>query len=93
MKYVKCFNCERMMLCTSADTIFPYRSVSTGRLSDHPIRITLGGQPYQGSSDSLNTERPMDTGTEQILCMYEISNIVSSLSRKNIVYKLQQTVH
>uniref|UniRef100_A0AAX7VG78 non-specific serine/threonine protein kinase n=1 Tax=Astatotilapia calliptera TaxID=8154 RepID=A0AAX7VG78_ASTCA len=37
-------------------------SVSTGRLSDHPIRITLGGQPYQGSSDSLNTERPMDTG-------------------------------
>uniref|UniRef100_I3JWD1 non-specific serine/threonine protein kinase n=1 Tax=Oreochromis niloticus TaxID=8128 RepID=I3JWD1_ORENI len=37
------------------------RSVSTGRLSDHPIRITLGGQPYQGSSDSLNTERPMDT--------------------------------
>uniref|UniRef100_A0AAX7SWH2 non-specific serine/threonine protein kinase n=1 Tax=Astatotilapia calliptera TaxID=8154 RepID=A0AAX7SWH2_ASTCA len=36
-------------------------SVSTGRLSDHPIRITLGGQPYQGSSDSLNTERPMDT--------------------------------
>ncbi|KAM9318484.1 serine/threonine-protein kinase ULK2 [Pholidichthys leucotaenia] len=37
------------------------RSVSTGRLSDHPIRITLGGQPYQGSNDSLNTERPMDT--------------------------------
>lgn len=37
------------------------RSVSTGRLSDHPVRIPLGGQPYQGSSDSLNTERPMDT--------------------------------
>uniref|UniRef100_A0AAV2J1G2 Reverse transcriptase domain-containing protein n=1 Tax=Knipowitschia caucasica TaxID=637954 RepID=A0AAV2J1G2_KNICA len=37
------------------------RSVSTGRLSDHPIRITVGGQTYQGSTDSLNTERPMDT--------------------------------
>uniref|UniRef100_A0A4W5R3L2 non-specific serine/threonine protein kinase n=1 Tax=Hucho hucho TaxID=62062 RepID=A0A4W5R3L2_9TELE len=37
------------------------RSVSTGRLSEQPIRITLGGQPYQGSTDSLNTERPMDT--------------------------------
>ncbi|XP_030632263.1 serine/threonine-protein kinase ULK2 isoform X3 [Chanos chanos] len=37
------------------------RSVSTGRLSEQPVRITLGGQPYQGSTDSLNTERPMDT--------------------------------
>lgn len=39
------------------------RSVSTGRLSEQPIRITLGGQAYQGSTDSLNAERPMDTGT------------------------------
>uniref|UniRef100_A0A3B4ZXG5 non-specific serine/threonine protein kinase n=1 Tax=Stegastes partitus TaxID=144197 RepID=A0A3B4ZXG5_9TELE len=38
-----------------------FGSVSTGRLSDQPIRITLGGQTYQGSTDSLNTERPMDT--------------------------------
>ncbi|XP_062328222.1 serine/threonine-protein kinase ULK2 isoform X1 [Osmerus eperlanus] len=37
------------------------RSVSTGRLSEQPVRITLGGQAYQGSTDSLNTERPMDT--------------------------------
>ncbi|KAF5901968.1 serine/threonine-protein kinase ULK2 isoform X1, partial [Clarias magur] len=37
------------------------RSVSTGRLSEQPVRITLGGQMYQGSTDSLNTERPMDT--------------------------------
>ncbi|XP_028857527.1 serine/threonine-protein kinase ULK2 isoform X1 [Denticeps clupeoides] len=37
------------------------RSVSTGRLSEQPVRITLGGQQYQGSTDSLNTERPMDT--------------------------------
>ncbi|KAJ4935906.1 hypothetical protein JOQ06_017433, partial [Pogonophryne albipinna] len=37
------------------------RSVSTGRLSEQQIRITLGGQAYQGSNDSLNTERPMDT--------------------------------
>ncbi|KAK7882224.1 hypothetical protein WMY93_028398 [Mugilogobius chulae] len=35
--------------------------ISMGRLSDQPIRITLGGQTYQGSTDSLNTERPMDT--------------------------------
>lgn len=38
------------------------RSVSTGRLSEQPIRITLGGLQCQGSTDSLNTERPMDTG-------------------------------
>lgn len=44
-------------------SVFLCRSVSTGRLSDQPIRITLGGQAYQGSTDSLNTERPMDTGT------------------------------
>ncbi|XP_023699577.1 serine/threonine-protein kinase ULK2 isoform X1 [Paramormyrops kingsleyae] len=37
------------------------RSVSAGRLSEQPVRITLDGQPYQGSTDSLNTERPMDT--------------------------------
>ncbi|XP_059187823.1 serine/threonine-protein kinase ULK2 [Centropristis striata] len=37
------------------------RSVSTGRLCEQPIRITLGGQAHQGSTDSLNTERPMDT--------------------------------
>ncbi|KAL3057785.1 hypothetical protein OYC64_008105 [Pagothenia borchgrevinki] len=37
------------------------RSVSTGRLSEQQIRMTLGGQAYQGSNDSLNTERPMDT--------------------------------
>ncbi|XP_051522159.1 serine/threonine-protein kinase ULK2 isoform X3 [Myxocyprinus asiaticus] len=37
------------------------RSVSAGRLSEQPVRITLGGHPYQGSTDSLNTERPMDT--------------------------------
>uniref|UniRef100_A0A665WRT5 non-specific serine/threonine protein kinase n=1 Tax=Echeneis naucrates TaxID=173247 RepID=A0A665WRT5_ECHNA len=41
--------------------VWPLRSVSTGRLSEQPIRITLGGQAYQGSTDSLNTERPMDT--------------------------------
>ncbi|XP_043574117.1 serine/threonine-protein kinase ULK2 isoform X2 [Chiloscyllium plagiosum] len=37
------------------------RSVSTGRLSDQVIKTTFGGQTYQGSTDSLNTERPMDT--------------------------------
>uniref|UniRef100_A0A4W3KHN8 non-specific serine/threonine protein kinase n=1 Tax=Callorhinchus milii TaxID=7868 RepID=A0A4W3KHN8_CALMI len=37
------------------------RSVSTGKLSEQLVRTTFGGQPYQGSTDSLNTERPMDT--------------------------------
>ncbi|XP_067864549.1 serine/threonine-protein kinase ULK2 isoform X1 [Heptranchias perlo] len=37
------------------------RSVSTGKLSDQVIKTTFGGQTYQGSTDSLNTERPMDT--------------------------------
>ncbi|OCT94985.1 serine/threonine-protein kinase ULK2 [Xenopus laevis] len=37
------------------------RSVSAGRLSDQSGRATLGGQHYQGSTDSLNAERPMDT--------------------------------
>lgn len=53
-------------VCLLADVLkfplVPCRSVSTGRLSEQPIRITLGGQTYQGSTDSLNTERPMDTG-------------------------------
>ncbi|KAM9002812.1 serine/threonine-protein kinase ULK2 isoform 2-T2 [Sarcophilus harrisii] len=37
------------------------RSVSTGKLSDQQVKTPLGGQLYQGSTDSLNTERPMDT--------------------------------
>ncbi|XP_073172065.1 serine/threonine-protein kinase ULK2 isoform X3 [Lepidochelys kempii] len=37
------------------------RSVSTGKLSDQQAKTILGGQLYQGSTDSLNTERPMDT--------------------------------
>ncbi|TKC53159.1 hypothetical protein EI555_006657 [Monodon monoceros] len=36
------------------------RSVSTGKLSDQPVKTPLGG--HQGSTDSLNTERPMDIG-------------------------------
>ncbi|NXA50866.1 ULK2 kinase, partial [Nothocercus julius] len=43
------------------------RSVSTGKLSDQPVKTTLGGQLYQGSTDSLNTERPMDTGNVQTM--------------------------
>ncbi|XP_039703408.1 serine/threonine-protein kinase ULK2 isoform X1 [Pteropus medius] len=34
------------------------RSVSTGKLSDQQMKTPLGG--HQGSTDSLNTERPMD---------------------------------
>ncbi|XP_028564777.2 serine/threonine-protein kinase ULK2 isoform X1 [Podarcis muralis] len=37
------------------------RSVSTGKLSDQQAKAALGGQLCQGSTDSLNTERPMDT--------------------------------
>ncbi|XP_077020119.1 serine/threonine-protein kinase ULK2 isoform X3 [Tamandua tetradactyla] len=36
------------------------RSVSTGKLSDQQVKASLGGQLHQGSTDSLNTERPMD---------------------------------
>ncbi|XP_038614659.1 serine/threonine-protein kinase ULK2 isoform X2 [Tachyglossus aculeatus] len=36
------------------------RSVSTGRLSDQQMKTPLGGQLYQGSTESLNAERPMD---------------------------------
>ncbi|XP_063151809.1 serine/threonine-protein kinase ULK2 isoform X2 [Candoia aspera] len=37
------------------------RSVSTSKLSDPPAKAALNSQLYQGSTDSLNTERPMDT--------------------------------
>ncbi|KAJ6657332.1 hypothetical protein lerEdw1_002699, partial [Lerista edwardsae] len=37
------------------------RSVSTGKLSDQQAKTALGSQLYQGSTDSLNIERPMDT--------------------------------
>ncbi|PIO31747.1 hypothetical protein AB205_0150920, partial [Aquarana catesbeiana] len=47
------------------------RSVSAGKLSDQTVKATLGGQHYQGSTDSLNSERPMDTvpsgGTGSVL--------------------------
>ncbi|XP_072794582.1 serine/threonine-protein kinase ULK2 isoform X1 [Vicugna pacos] len=36
------------------------RSVSTGKLSDQQAKAPLGG--HQGSTDSLNAERPMDIG-------------------------------
>ncbi|XP_057391699.1 serine/threonine-protein kinase ULK2 isoform X5 [Balaenoptera acutorostrata] len=36
------------------------RSVSTGKLSDQPVKTPLGG--HQGSTDSLSAERPMDIG-------------------------------
>ncbi|ELW62585.1 Serine/threonine-protein kinase ULK2 [Tupaia chinensis] len=36
------------------------RSVSTGKLSDQQVKAPLGG--HQGSTDSLNAERPMDVG-------------------------------
>lgn len=45
--------------------VFLSRSVSTGKLSDQQVKTNLGGQLYQGSTDSLNTERPMDTGKDQ----------------------------
>ncbi|XP_057570832.1 serine/threonine-protein kinase ULK2 isoform X2 [Hippopotamus amphibius kiboko] len=35
------------------------RSVSTGKLSDQQVKTPFGG--HQGSTDSLNAERPMDT--------------------------------
>ncbi|XP_037843134.1 serine/threonine-protein kinase ULK2 isoform X4 [Chlorocebus sabaeus] len=37
------------------------RSVSTGKLSDQQGKTPIGG--HQGSTDSLNTERPMDIGS------------------------------
>lgn len=56
------FSIKKIKLLQLLCNCFPYRSVSTGRLSEQPVRITLGGQTYQGSTDSLNMERPMDTG-------------------------------
>uniref|UniRef100_A0A6J0UVH0 non-specific serine/threonine protein kinase n=1 Tax=Pogona vitticeps TaxID=103695 RepID=A0A6J0UVH0_9SAUR len=51
---------ERLPADPHGKTVFG-RSVSTGKLSDQPGKAALGGQHYQGSTDSLNTERPMDT--------------------------------
>uniref|UniRef100_A0A673K0W8 non-specific serine/threonine protein kinase n=1 Tax=Sinocyclocheilus rhinocerous TaxID=307959 RepID=A0A673K0W8_9TELE len=52
---------RHQLLKNVTEPVYFLRSVSAGRLSEQPVRITLGGQPYQGSTDSLNTERPMDT--------------------------------
>lgn len=57
------FQCPSNEKCTVAEqhkTTFG-RSISAGKLSDQTVRITLGGYAYQGSTDSLNSERPMDT--------------------------------
>lgn len=42
------------------------RSVSTGKLSDQQVKTPLGG--HQGSTDSLNTERPMDIAVPAGAC-------------------------
>lgn len=68
------FSIKKIKLLQLLYNCFPYRSVSTGRLSEQPVRITLGGQTYQGSTDSLNMERPMDTG-QSVHCS-EISFIL-----------------
>lgn len=44
-----------------------FRSVSTGKLSDQQVKTLLGGR--QGSTDSLNTERPMDIGKKKYLLL------------------------
>ncbi|KAK7827422.1 hypothetical protein U0070_026628 [Myodes glareolus] len=48
---------ERQRSELQSKTVFG-RSVSTGKLSDQQVKVPLGG--HQGSTDSLNTERPMD---------------------------------
>nr|XP_033777445.1 serine/threonine-protein kinase ULK2 [Geotrypetes seraphini] len=52
--------CEKQIPVESGKVTFG-RSVSAGKLSEEQMRTTLGGQLYQGSTDSLNAERPMDT--------------------------------
>ncbi|XP_075445716.1 serine/threonine-protein kinase ULK2 isoform X1 [Ascaphus truei] len=51
---------EKLITAEHSKTTFG-RSVSAGKLSDQTGRGTLGGQHYQGSTDSLNSEHPMDT--------------------------------
>ncbi|XP_060059156.1 serine/threonine-protein kinase ULK2 isoform X3 [Erinaceus europaeus] len=59
----ECFHClsvqggERQKSEQQSKAAFG-RSVSTGKLSDQQVKAPLGG--YQGSMDSLNTERPME---------------------------------
>lgn len=45
-----------------------FRSVSTGKLSDQHMKTPLGG--HQGSTDSLNTERPMDIGKKKLFFFF-----------------------
>ena len=45
--------------------ILLFRSVSTGKLSDQPVKTPLGG--HQGSTDSLSAERPMDIGKRSLV--------------------------
>ncbi|EHB08105.1 Serine/threonine-protein kinase ULK2 [Heterocephalus glaber] len=52
---------EQNLTSTAGSSTNPHgspRSVSTGKLSDQQIKAPLGG--HQGSTDSFNTERPMD---------------------------------
>ena len=50
--------------------MFLFRSVSTGKLSDQQVKTPFGG--HQGSTDSLNTERPMDTGKKNLVSFRHI---------------------
>lgn len=53
----------------------PFRSVSAGKLSDQQVKMPLGGQ--QGSTDSLNTERPMDIGKKNLFCHVKAGNLLA----------------
>ncbi|XP_030077954.1 serine/threonine-protein kinase ULK2 isoform X2 [Microcaecilia unicolor] len=60
ISHCHCVHAEKQIPAESGKVIFG-RSVSAGKLSEEQVRTTLGGQLYQGSTDSLNAERPMDT--------------------------------
>ncbi|XP_032125084.1 serine/threonine-protein kinase ULK2 isoform X3 [Sapajus apella] len=67
------------------------RSVSTGKLSDQQGKTPIGG--HQGSTDSLNTERPMDTAPAGACGVVLAPPIGTAASSKAVLFTVGSPPH
>uniref|UniRef100_A0A2K5SFX9 non-specific serine/threonine protein kinase n=1 Tax=Cebus imitator TaxID=2715852 RepID=A0A2K5SFX9_CEBIM len=67
------------------------RSVSTGKLSDQQGKTPIGG--HQGSTDSLNTERPMDTAPAGACGVVLTPPIGTAASSKAVLFTVGSPPH
>ncbi|XP_059762983.1 serine/threonine-protein kinase ULK2 isoform X4 [Balaenoptera ricei] len=67
------------------------RSVSTGKLSDPPVKTPLGG--HQGSTDSLSTERPMDIAPAGACGVARAPSVGTAASPRAVLFTVGSPPH